>query len=258
MRKKLVYLFTFCIILAFAIYFISGLASVGEVKNAVMTANLGSNGNLDMIYSYSIKVAKENNLGVKELVVPMINSSYSCSYYGGNIVSCYNEGKNFHVVLNRVYKPGEEFIVSFQVKYSGIYYLSGNEAIYKFKFGKPSGFNVKKATFRWNVNECIYSNETSNENGIKSWKLGDLGLFSKQIFVKFNNESNAFSKQNAKAFSITNILSEGGYLIVIFVIILIVNIIPNDSYKKNSGFGFKGSMRKFKTVKNLKTSKTDK
>ena len=202
--------------------------------------------------TYNILVKVDENIGTTNTFeISMLNDNFECSYYTKNIKSAQKYGNKLLLTTTTNYSSGDIINFSVQVRYKNFYTLNKkNEAVYKFKFSSGvKGYKFDSAKLRWNVNSSVYENSSNEKESYNYWNLRHIGIFSKQIFVKYDASTGNFPKENSKKITLNDLLADGGYLIVIFFIVVICNVIPNDSYGKNSGFGINVNMKSLKKKK---------
>ncbi len=211
----------------------------GTVNKMVVTAETNSLGSVTMAYNLDITLNSNLTEEIDSFEIPMLSENFKCIYYTKNIASVQKVDDHIIIKTSVKHKAGDKFNLAFKVNYTKFYTLNGkNEAVYKFKFDKIEGYKVDQARLRWKVGNNTYANYTDKDGTYRYWNLGSLGMLSKEVVVKYEAKENSFPKSNSRPKSIRDFLLGGGAFLLIFLGVLITNIIPNDSYSKNSGFGF--------------------
>ena len=232
---KVFIIICFCIVTSKSIYG----KNYGKVTKMVITASTISQGSVNMSYNLDITMSDSLTESIDKFEIPMLSEEFNCTYYAKNIKSVQNVDDYIVVTTNKAYSAGETLTLAFQVNYSKFYKLNKkNEAIYKFKFEKINGYTVEEAKLRWKIENNIYANSTSKDETYRYWKLGSLGMLSKEVIVKYDATLNEFPESNSRKGTIRDFLLGGGAFFLIFLFVLITNVLPNDGYKRNSGFGF--------------------
>ncbi len=216
----------------------------GKINKMVVTASTISQGSVDMAYNLEIILSDKLEGEIDTFEIPMLSEYFSCIYYTKLINSIEKNEDSIIITTKEKYGAGEKFTLAFIIRYSKFYKLnSKNEAVYNFRFDKIKGFYTKEAKLRWSINNNIYANYNTKDDTYRYWDLKHLGLLSKKVVVKYDANLYEFPKENAKKGSVKEFMLGGGAFLLIFLAVLITNIIPNDSYKKNSGFGFNVKMK---------------
>lgn len=232
---KILTILTFSVI---AIASVSG-KDYGTIDKMVVTAETIDKGSVTMSYSLDIVLNSDLKGEIDTFVIPMLGENFTCNYHIKTISSISQSGENIVIKSVSPYKASDKVNLAFKVVYKNLYKLNGkNEAIYKFKFDKIDGFYVKEAKLRWKIKDNIYANYTSKDDTYRYWNLKHLGMFSREVIVKYDGNLHSFPKENSKSGNIREYLIGGGLFFFLFLAFVLAGVIPNDSYRKNSGFGF--------------------
>lgn len=239
---KIMIVICFCIVTSNVIYG----KNYGKVNEMTITASTVSLGSVNMSYNLKITMNPDLTEKINKFEIPMLSGEFSCNYHSKIIKSVERYEDYIIITTDKAYSAGDNVELAFQINYSKFYQLNKkNEAVYKFKFEKIKGYDVESAKLRWKIENNIYANSTSKDEKYRYWKLGSLGMLSKEIVVKYDATQNNFPESNSRPRSIRDFLLGGGVFFLIFLFVLLTNILPNDGYKRNSGFGFNVRMRGF-------------
>lgn len=236
---KLAVIITFCI-------FVNKVygKNYGVINKMVVTADTITAGSVDMAYNLDITINEEIEEGIDTFEIPMLTKDYTCIYFTKLISSVEENEDNIVIKTKNKYTSGQKLNLAFIVRYSKFYRInSKNEAVYNFRFDKIKGFYCNESKLRWRIHDNIYANYNTKDDVYRYWDLKHLGLLSKKVVVKYDAGLYGLTKENARKTTVRDFMLGGGAFMLIFLAVLITSIIPNDSYRKNSGFGFNVKMK---------------
>ena len=217
-KKYLIFIFIFVTLLIFNSRCYA--SSINEIKDCIVTVEPKmSDGTLEITYEITLKILELNRDSLQYIYLDAPNSLFkSLTALSDNIKSINKyKMKSIKIFLDREYYEGEEIAIKYSIEQYSMYNISWGKCKYLFIPESFTDSKINNITVRWNLNDVIYSNASSQDGNYLIWNKIDND---KYVKIKVDYDKTSFS--NLNKLRQRKYIFTTGKVIFVFVVIIIL------------------------------------